>query len=314
MSMRFLKILVIGLLLAVPVIATADVEDLPDSAVWYFHIDLEQMRKAGPGQGVYAWLQDEAFSDIKEDAGVDVDKELDRVTAFSLEGSGPVVVFEGNISQETKDKVMTFIAAEGDLKPLKSSGKAYYHFAGKEGDETLKLSDGDIEIDFESLEDEAWVSLALKNKVLVTGSEEQMQALLASNGKIAGSRSHKGALLVLSAEKTLLQAGMNSSAMGSGGNSDWDSNILRNTRQVAFMMAAAADKLALEARLVTVEPEMAESLASVVRGLISLMAFNDEMDAEAVAVLQGTKVRASGNNLSISLAIDPDLVVRTLGD
>ena len=44
------------------------------------------------------------------------------------------------------------------------------------------------------------------------------------------------------------------------------------------MMAAAADKLALEATLMTTEPEMAESLASVVRGLISLMSFNDEMD------------------------------------
>jgi hypothetical protein len=138
--------------------------------------------------------------------------------------------------------------------------------------------------------------------------------MLANGGKVAGSRSHKGALLVLSAEKTMLQAGMNSSAVGNDGDSGWDSNILRNTEQVAFLMAAAANKLALEAKLITTEPEMAESLASVVRGLISLLAFNDEMDSEAVAMLQGTKVKASGNSLSISLAIDPDLVVRTLSD
>lgn len=312
--MRFLKFLLVGLLLSLPVLATADVEDLPGSAVWYFHIDLEQMRKDGPGQGLYAWLQDEAISDIKEDAGIDLDRELDSMTAYSLEGSGPVILFEGNISQETRDKVMTFVAADGDLTPLKASGKTYYYFSGKDGDESLRLSNGDIEIDIDSLEDEAWVSLALKNKILITGSEEQMQALLANNGKIAGRKSHKGALLVLSAEKTLLQAGMNSTAMGDDGDSDWDSNILRNTEQVAFMMAAAADKLALEARLVTTEPEMAESLASVVRGLVSLMSFNDEMDAETVAVLRGTKVEASGNNLSISLAIAPDLVVRTLSE
>ena len=140
-----------------------------------------------------------------------------------------------------------------------------------------------------------------------------MQAMLASNGKIAGRGSHNGALLVLTAEKTLLQAGMNSAAIGEG-DSDWDSNILRNTEQVAFLMAAAADKLALEAKLVTAEPEMAESLASVVRGLVSLMAFSDEMDPEAIAVLQGTKVEAKGNSLSISLAIAPELVVQTLSD
>ena len=311
--MRYLKILVIGLLLVIPVMATADAEGVPDSAVWYFHIDLEQMRADGPGQGVYAWLQDEALSEIKAEAGVDVDKELDSLTAFSLEGDGPVILFEGDISQETKDKVMTFVAAGGDLSPLKSSGKSYYHFAGTEGDEPLTYSDGDIEIDLESLEDEAWVSLDLKNKILVTRSEKQMQAMLANNGKIAGRGSHNGALLVLTAEKTLLQAGMNSAAVGDG-DSDWDSNILRNTEQVAFLMAAAADKLALEARLITAEPEMAESLASVVRGLVSLMAFSDEMDAEAVAVLQGTKVEAKGNSLSISLAIAPELVVQTLSE
>ena len=312
--MRYLKILIVGLLLAVPAVAAAASDDIPESAVWYFHLDLEQMREEGPGRGVYDWLQIEALSEIKEEAGVDLDKELDRLTAFSLDGQGPILLFEGNISQETKDKIMTFVAAGGDLAPLKASGKTYYHFAGSEEGEDATYGNGDIEIDLEQLGEEAWLSLALKNKVLVTGSEEQMKSMLANGGKVAGSGSHKGALLVLSAEKTMLQAGMNSSAFADDGDSDWDSNILRNTEQVAFMMAAAANKLALEAKLITTEPEMAESLASVVRGLISLMAFNDEMDAEIVAMLQGTKVEASGNSLSISLALAPELVVQTLSD
>jgi hypothetical protein len=314
MSMRYLKILIIGLLLIAPGLAAAKAADIPGSAVWYFHIDLAQMRDDGPGQTVYSWLQDEAFSEVKEESGVDLDQELDSLTAFSLDGEGPVVLFEGKISQDTKDKIMTFIAAAGDLNPLKSSGKTYYHFEGTEDGEGMDYSDSNVEIQLESLEDEAWISLALKNKVLITGSEEQMRAMLANNGKIAGSGSHKGALLVLTAEKTMLQAGMNSASMGDDGDSGWDSNILRNTEQVAFLMAAAANKLALEAELITTEPEMAESLASVVRGLISLMAFNDEMDAEAIAMLQGTKVEAKGNSLSISLAVDPDLMVRTISD
>lgn len=312
--MRYLKILIVGLLLVAPGLAAADSDDIPGSAVWYFHVDLAQMRADGPGKGVYSWLQEEAFTDVKDDAGVDLDKELDSLTAFSLEGEGPVILFEGDISQETKDKIMTFVAIDGDLNPQKASGKTYYHFEGTEDGESHSYVDGDIEIDFESLEDEAWVSLALKNKVVITGSEEQMRAMLANNGKIPGSGSHDGALLVLTAEKTMLQASMNSAAVGDDGDSDWDSNILRNTEQVAFLMAAAANKLALEATLITTEPEMAESLASVVRGLISLTAFNDEMDSAAIAMLQGTKVEAKGNSLSISLAIDPDLVVQTLSD
>jgi len=314
MSMRYLKILIIGLLLVAPGLAVAKAADIPGTAVWYFHIDLAQMRDEGPGQSVYSWLQDEAFSDVMEDSGVDLDKELDSLTAFSLDGEGPVVLFQGKISQDTKDKIMIFVATGGNLEPKKASGKTYFHFEGTEDGEGMDYSDSNVEIQLESLEDEAWISLALENKVLITGSEEQMRAMLAKNGKIAGSGSHNGALLVLTAEKTMLQAGMNSASLGDDEDSGWDSNILRNTEQVAFLMAAAANKLALEAKLITTEPEMAESLASVVRGLISLTAFSDEMDAEAIAMLQGTKVKAEGNSLSISLAVDPDLMVRTISD
>ena len=311
--MRLFKTLAVLTLLAVSAAAAASNASVPDSAVWYFHIDLEEMRNEGPGKDLYSWLKEEAFAEVEQESGFNIDKELDRLTAFSLEGQGPVIVAEGDFSQETKDMIMTLIAAEGDLSPNKASGETYYHFGGVE-DGKIRSADGDVAINMDSLEDEAWVSMSLRNKIVITGNEDQMQALLGNNGKIPGSRSHKGALLVLTAEKAMLQAGMNSSAITDDGESSWDSNILRNTEQVAFLMAAAANKLALEAKLITTEPEMAESLASVVRGLISLASFNDEMEPEAIAMLQGTKVKASGNSLSISLAIDPELAVRTLSE
>jgi hypothetical protein len=315
--MRILKLVLVGLLLSIPALTMADASDIPGSATWYLHVDLQQMRTAEAGQAVYSWMEDEIFDEVKEEAGVDFGRELDRLTAYSLEGQGPVFLFEGDISQESKDKVMTFIAAEGDLKALKSSGKSYYRLtSGEAGSGESNIGNGNIEIDIESLENESWISLDLKNRVLVTSSEEQMKSLLKNGGKIAGDRSHKGALVVLTAEKALLQAGMNSSALSEedDGDSGWDSNILRNTEQVAFMVAAVANKLAVEAKLITTEPDMAQSLASVVRGLISLVSFDDEMDAEMVAVLQGTKVEAKGNALSISMAIDPRLVVSTLSE
>jgi hypothetical protein len=227
--------------------------------------------------------------------------------------------FEGAISQTSKDRLMTFIAAEGDLQALKSSGHTYYRFTGtgdSDNDDNPGVGTDSIEIQFEALEEESWISMSLKNKVVLTSSEDQMKAMLKNGGKIAGSRSHKGSLLVLTAEKTLLQAGMNSGALGdnSDGDSGWESNIVRNTEQVAFMVAAVANKLAIEVKLITTEEDMAQSLASVVRGLISLVAFNEDMDADAISVLQGTKVEAKGNSLSISVAIDPELIVSTLSD
>ncbi len=318
--MRILKLLIVGLLLAIPGLVAADAGDIPGASTWYLHVDLDEMRSDEVGKSLYGWMDEEIFSEIDEETGVNLGEELNKVTAYSLEGQGPVFLFEGNISQESRDLVMTFIAAEGDLQPMKSSGKSYYRLAaasnedGEEDDRTVGA--GDIEFQIDALEEESWISLDLKNKVIVTSNEEQMKAMLANGGKIKGGRSHKGALLVLTAEKALLQAGMNSSALGGDddGNSDWDSNILRNTKQVAFLVASAANKLAIEVELITAEPEMAESLASVARGLISLVSFDDDMDDEAVAVLRSTKVEAKGNSLSLSLAVDPSLVVSTLSE
>lgn len=315
--MRKLKLLLVGLLLTAPGLATADAGDISGTATWYLHVDIAQMRSENPGRAVYDWMDQEVFAEIKEESGVDFGKELDQLTAFSLEGEGPVFLFEGDISQDSKDKIMTLIAAEGDLQPLKSSRKSYYRLTNNDDSENpTSIASDSIEIEFESLEDESWISMDLKNKVVVTSSEEQMKDMLKSGGKIAGNNSHKGSLLVLTAEKTLLQAGMNSSVLGGDddGASGWDSNILRNTEQVAVLIAAAEDKLAIEAKLITSEPEMAQSLASVARGVVSLVSFDDSMDSEMAAILRGTKIEADGNSLSISLAIDPELVVSTLSE
>ena len=315
--MRYSKILIVGLLLATPGLATANADDIPGAATWYLHIDLEKMRSDEAGKAVYDWLREEAFDEVKEESGVDFEKELDSLTAYSTEGQGPVFLFEGDFSQDSKDKIMIFIAAEGDLQPKKSSGNTYYRLTGNGSSEDgrTRIKSGNLEIQLDSLEDESWVSTDIKNKVIVTSSEGQMLAMLKNGGKIAGSRSHNGALVVLTAETALLQAGINSSAMGDDdGDSGWDSNILRNTEQVAFLLAAAANKLAIEVKLITREPDMANSLASVVRGLISLVSFSDDMEADAIAVLQGTRVEAKGNSLTISLAIDPELLVTTFSD
>jgi len=94
----------------------------------------------------------------------------------------------------------------------------------------------------------------------------------------------------------------------------WDSNILLNTKKVAVLLADLGDKLGIEAKLLTEEPNMATSIASIIRGLIGLQAFNDEMDPEMAAVLQSTRVDVSGNELKVSLALEPDTVVSALED
>ena len=307
--MKFLKVLIVGLALTFPALVAADASDLPGSAEWYLHVDFDKMKSEDAGKALYGWLEDEAFDEVHRESGIDIGNELKSLTAFSVAGDGPVIVLDGDFSDETHDKFMTVIAAEGDLTPLKASGKSYYRVGD---DDEVSYEGDDINITIDSLEDGGWMSMDVKGKLLITGSEDQMKTLLKNKGRVPGGKSNKGALLVLTAEKTLLQAGMQSDMINSDGGDSWNSNILRNTEQVAFLLAAAKDKLAIEAKLITAEAEMAQSLAAVARGVISLVAFDDSMEPEAVAMLQGTKIEADGNTLSLSLAVDPELLVQTM--
>ena len=162
------------------------------------------------------------------------------------------------------------------------------------------------------LKDGAYFSFAIKNKLLVTGSEEQMQELLDSNGKIAGGGNHDGALFVLTADKAFVQAGLNTDELDDDGG--WDSNILRNTEQAALTIAGVEDMISIEARLVSTDPNMAQSLGGIANGLISLQAFNDDLDPDIKSLLANTKVDVKENVLSISMVITPDMIVNVLND
>ena len=168
---------------------------------------------------------------------------------------------------------------------------------------------GDIDIDLESLEEEAYVSFALKDKIVITHRKEQMEELLASNGRVPTARKDRNTLFVLQADRALMQAGVNTDAFDGD---EWDSNILRNTKQIAVLLADLGDKLGLEARLITTEPEMANSLASIVRGLVSLTMFSDDMDPEVAQVLQGTTVDVDDATLKVALQLEPESVVSAL--
>ena len=313
--MRHLKLLAIIVILALPTLAYADVSNIPGTATWYFHADFDAMRKGEASKGLYNWLDNEVFAKIREEIGIDLDEEARQLTAFAAAEEGPVIVLDGKISQGTKDKVLAIAAIDGELETFKSSGKAYYFFDG-EGDSDESDSDdsddNNIDIDIDSLKEEAYVSVALKNKIVITNTRAQMEALLENDGKIKSDRSQKDALLVLRAERSLIQAGVNASEMRVDDDGDWDSNILKNTKKLALLLSDLGDKLGVEAKLMTTEPEMADSMASIVRGLISLQAFNDDMDPEVASVLQSTKVDVADSTLQISLALDPDTVVSAL--
>jgi hypothetical protein len=309
--MRILRLLIVGLLLMMPGLAFAAVapDSVPATSTWYFHADFEEMRTSDAGKHLYGWLQREVFEDIHDDAGIDLDKEADRITAFSDEENGAVVLLEGKISQESKDKLLAVAAGAESFETFDHKGKMFY-FAQGEGHD----HDGNNDIKINSFESGVYFTFALKDRLLATSTREKMEASLSSDGKLPRRKTANGTLIVLSAEKSLIQAGMKADQVEGDGDGGWQSNILRNTEQVAVLVADVAGKIAVETQLLARKPEMAESLASIVRGLISLTMFSDDMDPNVSEFLQGTSVDVDGSKLKISVAVDPEMLIAALDD
>ena len=286
--------------------AAVDENDLPAAATWYFHADLDELRASKAGAGLYAWLDKEVFSEVRKESGIDLGKEVDRVTAWSEDGEGAVMVVDGAFSRETRDKALVAAAAADHFETLKAGRKTYYFVRG-DGRHRSEA------VNIDGLGDEFYFSFDVRDKLVLATGKEEMEAMLANDGKVAGSRSHGGALFILTAERSLIQAGMDTRGIDDEGEG-FKSNILRNTRQVALMVAEVADNIAVDIQLLATEAAAAESLASIVRGLIALQAFSADADPRVSQLLQGTRVDVEDARLKISVALSRELLDRALDE
>lgn len=305
--MRILRPILFLLFLCTPLAGKAGVsqDNFPADAVWYLHADLKQMRDTESGRGLYDWMHDEIFVEVHEEVGVDVGEEVDSVTAYSDSNRGTVMLIEGRVSSESREKLLDRVRDEGEVEELSYKGRDYYHFIGRH-----EHDDSD-ENGLESLGHSSYVSFAVPGRIIVTSDEKRMEALLDSNGRLAGSRDHNGALFVLTADRDFVQAGVRTEEFADD-DDDWGSNIIRNTQQAAVLVADKDGFIAVEAKLVTEDPTIAQSVGGIVNGLIALQAFNSDLDPEIARVLQNTKIEVDGNSLSINTVLDPAQVLTVL--
>ncbi len=309
--MSKLWLALVPLLTAMPLAAGAaeiTIGELPDNTVWYLHADLEEMRKSESGSRIYKWFEDEVAVEVNDELGIDLNREVNTITAFSDSTNGTVMIVDGPISTATREKMLALARTESTVETRSHKGMEYY-FIG-EGPER-KSHNGDL---FDDLEDASYSSFALKGKAIVAASEDQLKELLDNGGKIAGSGSHDGALFVISADKSFVQAGMRTDALDDDGGDNWESNILRNTKQAALLVSDSSGMIAVQAKLVSTDPKMAQAIGGIVNGLLALQAFNSELGPEIQSLIRNTKVVVSDAILSINTVIDPDMVVSVLED
>lgn len=298
--MRMARLALIAFYLALPASLFAGINsgDLP-SANWYVHVDLSEMRSGDAGRELYAWLDDEVFNDLREEYSFDADQEVDSITALATADGGTVVVIDGEFTQQTEDRILAIAAMAGEFNTLKHAGKDYFQIE----EESHKHG-------HQSFDEISFISLAVDDKLLVTSSEQQMQAMLGNGGRISGDYSDTGAMLVLRGQKSFIQAGMQTEMFDE--DFGWDSNLLQNTKQLGLLISDEAGDLAVEAQLVATEASVANSLASIVRGLIGLQALSGEVDPELSRLLNNTNVAVDGSVLTVKIAVDPEVLVKAI--
>ena len=300
---------ILFLAIVLPACATADLstEDLPGDAVWYVHVNMAELRGADGGRPIYAWFEREVISEVREEIGIDLSEEVERLTAFADNDGGPVIVVEGNISELLAGELLTRVREEADVDERSHRGNTYFQVGDEESNESP--------VSLERFEDGGFFSFAVEGKIIAAASEDRLKALIDSNGRIAGAAAHADALFVLSADKSLVQAGIRTDEFADDeDDDDWGSEIIRNTEQIALLVSDSAGRIAIEASLKSKTAEMARAIGNIVNGLISLQAFNSEMDSNIRSVLQNTRVDIDDTLLSINTVLEADVLVSILDD
>lgn len=288
-----------ALLVAAPSIAAIDDATLPADTAWYVHVDLKTMRDTAVGKEIYGWLDGEVFDDVRDETGFDPDVEVDTVTAFSDDAGVSTLIVEGDVRQETRDKLLAALQVGADLKTGSAGGRDYYEF------QNVDMDGADIEFQGDRL----YMSFERRNAVVVSTTLDGMQRALDAKPR----RNRGKALLVLAADKSLMQAGMDTVALGNGASS-WNSGLLREAREVAFVLADSGGDAEIEVRVTANDPRTTDSLAAVVRGLVGLQALADDQDPNVTTMLSSLRIDSDSAGMTLALRVAPDVLRAVIDD
>jgi hypothetical protein len=288
------SILLIVLLL--PAIAPAAGIPLAEDSRWYVHANFEAMRGASDGRALYDWVEREVLEDVIEEFGRDFVDRFEAVTVFGgRRGHEQVgVVLDGRLAAEQRQALLERFAAE-QLDGL-GDGSAFELGASAE------LGD-DIDIDIDG---SLYLGLGDGERMLITPSMALLERFVAGDARLEPASESQ--LIIVRAD-SLLGGAVDAESLEDDSNG-WNSNVMRNIRQAAFSLADADGHYELRVDLVAVDVAQAQALVNIVEGLVSLRALSEE--EPDMAFLSGLESRIEGHNVTLSLRLPPEELVRVL--
>jgi hypothetical protein len=253
------------------------------------------MRDTSVGRQIYDWLSKKILEELREDTGFDADNELDAVTAFSDDAGIGTLILEGDISQDSRDKLLAAIEMGADLSTGAAGNRDYYEIR------EVDIDKGDLVIEGDTL----YMSFARRNAVVVSTTLDGMKRALNAKPR----RNRGKALLVLAADKSLMQAGVDTVALGHGnGRGPWNSGLLREAREVAFVLSDRGGDADMAVRITANDPRTTDSLAAIVRGLVGLQALAEDQDPNVTRLLSSLQIETDSAGMTLALRVAPDVL------
>jgi hypothetical protein len=259
-----------------------------DSA-FYLHINIDRMRNGGASAQLYQWLEREALDDLREEFGTEM---IDQLAGISVFGSGaeqqPAIVLHGTTSQLMRDTIIDKLFDQDDAVELLSKhGRNYYAF-------------NDIDINLDSLHindidsDTLFLAFGENDQTLITAAEDMLDSFL-QRGSFQMDALPQD-LLVIQANRALVQGGMNPKHTVFGDHGAWESSLFRNVEKFALVVADADDAINISVEAHSANSGAATALANIAQGILSLKALaQSEADDEDLNWLNQLKISNTDN-------------------
>ncbi len=314
-SLRVISVVLVTVFTCVLVqAASITSSDLPQESNWYVHVNLELIQNSGLGREFAQETLDDALDDIQDELGIDIRDEIEGITVFGgglpTRGtymSDGAVVLHGLISGGTRSAILSSLG-EQDVEVSSSFENDLTLYTVESVSESMDYADEDEDGEHQNVswgEREALYFSFGPTQTLITQSMDMMQMFIDANGYLGGFVSvDPGALLVLQADRALMQGGANTTEEIAG---DWDSSILKNLDAVAIVVVEENDGLQISAQLVADSAEVAMSVRNIVEGLVALKAL-DEADSPLGDVLRNVRFVNEDSILHINLPIAADQI------
>jgi hypothetical protein len=311
MKMNRLKtygvLLITALFCVVVQAASLGNNDLPAGVNWYAHVNMDLIRNTEAGRHLMQKTVDEALEDIEDELGVNIGDEIEGITLFGskLPVNQGAVLLHGSISAESQSAIIAKLDKESTgVFATESGAMTFYSVPEGEGSMSYTDEDGQEEDVSWGHNDELYFSFGA-TQTMITHSMDIMLTFLDSGGMLASLDSiDPGALVVLQADRALMQGGANT---GLEIGDTFDSSVFNNLESVALVVAEENGGLNINAELSANSPEVAMNVRNIVEGLVALKAL-EGADDDVGAILRSIRFESDGDILRVFIPVAADQV------